>query len=492
MLSRRHTTLIAIFTGCVLAVANAHAQALFQPPGANLTYGDVTHGMRAQSAASNPAAAAAELARQGDTARSGTVLSLGAGIEYGNIQEIWDFYDEVAQAYKRSPPGTEVDAPGQLPEIKPDFDLDLDMIWDLLDPDIEDELNSIAREIATQTAILAVIKTEGYGKAWLAADAPFVFKNERWGGAWTMQLQWSGTSRAFGMLQPIEFDEDAARAAVQGWYDTEISRRPSTLNVGGQVQLLITTFGAVSFALQNDSLIASKSSRLFTLSTGYSRGVWSNGKGRLYLGGEVHLHDMRLSRFGVRFGDITDSKELFNEILDADFERDIRLGVDVGALWVAENYQLGAQLTSVNAPDFRFPDLLLDAVSYEPLIQQIRNDTIYTMERQLKLEASLFSPNRRWSLHLGVDANDAADPVGDDYQWLTASAGYNTESRWIPGIRAGYRQNLAGTEKTYVSLGATFFRFFNLDISSALNTTQIDGEKLPEGLMASLGFQINW
>jgi len=32
----------------------------------------------------------------------------------------------------------------------------------------------------------------------------------------------------------------------------------------------------------------------------------------------------------------------------------------------------------------------------------------------------------------------------------------------------------------------------NLDISSALDTATINGTKLPKGLMASIGFQINW
>lgn len=40
---------------------------VYQPPGTKLTYGDVTHGQRVQSASSNPAAAAADLARGGRT-----------------------------------------------------------------------------------------------------------------------------------------------------------------------------------------------------------------------------------------------------------------------------------------------------------------------------------------------------------------------------------------------------------------------------------------
>jgi hypothetical protein len=38
----------------------------------------------------------------------------------------------------------------------------------------------------------------------------------------------------------------------------------------------------------------------------------------------------------------------------------------------------------------------------------------------------------------------------------------------------------------------TMFRIINLDIASALDATKIDGRKLPEGLMFSMGFQVNW
>lgn len=484
---------LALFVGLVLLRTDeASAQAIFQPPGSNLTYGDVTHGMRAQSASTNPAAAAADLARQEDNARSGTVVSGAFGLEYGNIQNLWDFYDQVAAAYKPSDPGANITAPGQLPALKPGNGIDLDGLWDLVDPDVQDELNAVVREVARQSAILALIATEGYGKAWVAADAPFVFANEYWGGAWTMQLHWSGTSKAYGIAQPIEFSEDTARAVIQDWIDTEVANRPPTLQVGGQVELVIDALGAVKFVLKNDSYIASKSSQLTSLSTGYSRAAWSNSAGALYLGGEAHLYTLQLSRFAVRFGDITDSEKLFDAIRNADFESDTRMGVDFGALWLGENYQLGAQVTNLNEPDFAFPGINIDAFTNTDIIDGIQRDRIYTMTRQTKLEASLFSEDRRWSWHLGVDANSARDPVGDEFQWMTAAAGYQMDGRWIPNIRVGFRQNLAGTEKTYASLGLTMFNVVNLDISSALDTTVINGTKLPEAVMASLGVQFSW
>lgn len=114
------------------------------------------------------------------------------------------------------------------------------------------------------------------------------------------------------------------------------------------------------------------------------------------------------------------------------------------------------------------------------------------MRSQLKLEGSIFSANRRWSAHLGLDANSTIDPVGDEFQWATLAASYNSDSRWFHGVRFGLRKNLAGAEIAYGSLGITAFKFFNLDISSAFDSVKIDGQTLPQGLMASIGFEIGW
>ena len=319
-----------------------------------------------------------------------------------------------------------------------------------------------------------------------------MFSKPRWGGAWTVQLHWSGTSRAFGLVENIEFDEDQARAAIQEWFDTEVANRPNALQVGGQVYLLLDALGNVQLSLQNDSALVYKATQMVTASTGYSRAVLSNEAGTLFIGGEAHLHDMRLSGLGVRFGDMTDSGELFDQIRNADYERDTRFSVDAGLLWVADTYQLGAQLTSLNEPGFEFPDIDIDPFTNESIIRQIEQGRTYTMERQLKLEATLFGREQKWSWHLGLDANAARDPVGDEFQWFTLSGGFDTGSRWFPNVRLGYRQNLAGTEKSYASLGMTMFKYVNVDIASALNTTKIDGRKLPEGLMFSLGFEVSW
>ena len=44
----------------------------------------------------------------------------------------------------------------------------------------------------------------------------------------------------------------------------------------------------------------------------------------------------------------------------------------------------------------------------------------------------------------------------------------------------------------YVGIGVTAFKILNFDISSALHTVKIDGKKLRQGLMGSIGVQFSW
>ncbi len=488
----RHS--LVLLGGLLLCPAHGPAQSLLQPPGSNLTYGDVTHGLRVQSAIGNPAAAAAVL-RRGDAASvQGAAISIAGGLEYGNVQDIFDTIDELAEAFRPSAPGSGGGGPGQDPDDKPpDGGINLGDLLDALDPDTVAAIEAAADEVTTLSALLAFIAVEGYGKAWLAADAPLLLRGGEGGGAWTLGLNWYGSARAFGLTEPVVFSIADARARLDEYIASNPINLPARIPLSQSVVLnSVPDQNRVSLQLENDSSLVTKSVQLFDLSAAYSRPVWTGDRGELYAGAELHAYFMRLSRLSVRFGDITDSEELFEEILDADFRDSTRAGIDVGALWVTDRYQLGATLTNVNEPKFEFNDVNLVPYRFSDIIDFLRGDRVYRMDRQLRLEASLFSEDRRWSVHVGVDANAATDPLGDDFQWATLSAGLETPKWWAPSLRAGFRHNLAGTELSYLSLGATLFRFVNVDVSSALDTVSISGDTLPRGLMASVGFQLVW
>lgn len=480
-----HSSILACVS--TLTCAAAVAGTPYQPSGMNLTYGNVSHGQSLYSASNNPAAAAAELARAGGTAPSAMAFAGAAGIEYGNVQELFDLYDRISAPYVPSDPGD--GGPVTLPE----GGINLGDILDNLDPEYSAALDAIAAEVATQAALLAVIATEGYGKAWYSADIPVVLGKEYLGGAWTFGVNWSGASKAKGYTVPLDFDPADAIQAISDWLALDPADRPIQLPVGADFLLTRDPgTGDVAIQFRNDSSLITKSARTTEVNLGYGWDVWKGDSGQLFLGATARIYSMQLSRLAVRFGDLTDSQELFDSIRNADYNTDQRVGLDFGGLWVARNYQVGAQWTNLNEPDFVFPAVDLGTYTDEGAIGFLTADRVYTMDRQLKLEASFFSDDRDVSVNLGIDADPVTDPLGDKYQWFTVSAGMRMDSWWLPGARIGYRQNMSGTELGYLSLGVTAFKYLNIDIASALDSVKIDGTKLPQGLMGSIGFQVNF
>ena len=159
---------------------------------------------------------------------------------------------------------------------------------------------------------------------------------------------------------------------------------------------------------------------------------------------------------------------------------------------MGERFQFGANWTNLNEPEFTCPDADLSAYHDDDVIYQLTQDRTYTMEQQLKLEASLFPSNPRWSLHFGLDANDTQDPMGDAFQWFTASGGWTSASNWLRNARVGYRRNLFGSELSYVSGGFTAFKWFNVDLALEIDRVKIKGDDLPRGVIFSMGFQIDF
>jgi len=480
---------LATALSALLLTIPASAEPVYQPPGANLTYGNVTHGQRILSTTSNPAAAAADVLRGGGKAASGTVVSVVAGIEYGNVQEIFDTIDELSKGFEPTDPG------GGVGPVNPIEPIDIGKIIDTNFPDFREVVGEVAKEVATQSAILAIIAAEGHGKAFVSADAPFVIGTEVLGGAWTFGVNWSGTSKALGLGHPIVFDFDQVLEDIKNNYDPSQTPdgRPRLYDLSGDVNIFVDqATGSYGINFANDSSLLTKAAKTLELSLGYSWLATKTEKGNLFFGIEGKYYDLALSRLSVRFGDITDSQELFDSIRNSEFKNDQGFGFDFGTLWVGGNYQLGATLTNINEPKFEFPDVDLSPYTNPKAIEILLRDKTYTKERQLKLEASYFTTNRRWTVNLGLDANDVEDPVGDDFQWFTFSAGYATDSWWLPGVRFGYRQNLAGTELKYLGVGVTAFKILNIDIASTLDQVTIDGTKLPQGLIASIGFDISF
>jgi hypothetical protein len=115
------------------------------------------------------------------------------------------------------------------------------------------------------------------------------------------------------------------------------------------------------------------------------------------------------------------------------------------------------------------------------------------MKPQLEMEGAFYSESQNWILNASLDGNAVQDPVGRDFQWATLSAAYATNSWWIPGVRVGYRTNLAGSKLSYVTGGLTMFEALSLDIAYGLkSTTDNSGNSIPRSAMINLGLQMTF
>jgi len=481
----------------ILVMGISEAAQPYQPPGSNLIYGDVTHGQRVLSAATNPAAAAAEIHRSDDKARTGTLFSVGAGLEYGNVDDLFDVIDSVSAYMTPTEPGPDEPelppAPGQLPTDKPTFGMVIDHIKNIDDPDFQDTMDKVVDQTIFLGTTLALLAVEGYGKLHVGGDIPVVIGKEFLGGAWTFNLNVTGTSKAFGVVESIEFNADVALAELEAAYNLTPDDPPTRFDLTGGVELTIDpATGDVSLYFNNDTLLLTRSAIVSEFAIGYSRQAANWGDGKLYWGTTARYFLTRLSRLSTRFGDITDSDELFDSIRHADYRNDNEFGVDFGLLWVDRNYSLGATLTNINEPAFRFPEVDTSIYRSDKIIDFLEQDTEWVMTRQLKLEGSLFTADRRWTLNAAFDTDAVRDPMRDHYQWATVSAGYATGSWWIPGVRVGYRKNLEGSKLGYLGAGVTLFKVLNLDVASTTDSVRISGTELPRGLIVNLGVEISF
>lgn len=479
----------------VLLAGSAVADPIYQPSGPALVYGDVTYGKRLSSATGNPAAAAAAIGlAENGRARSGTLFAVGAGLEYGNVQDLFDVIDKVSERFAPSDPVPgEPPPPGQDPDEKPPGGIEIGDILDLLDPDLVETIGAVADEVTKLGALLAIIKVEGYGKLHASADLPVVIGREFWGGAWTMDLNVTGTSKAFGIVQEIEFDANTALAELEAAFNLQPGDPVTTFDLTGGVSLTVDpSTGKVRLSFDNDSLLLTRSAVVTEFALGYGRPAKTWDSGTLFWGAKAKYFNTRLSRLSTRFGDITDSDELFDSIRNADFRTVPGVGFDFGLLWASRRYQLGATLVNINEPSFNFPEVDTSTFTDQRFIDGLADDTKLTFERQLKLEGSLYSVNRRWSLNAALDVNAVRDPMQDHYQWATISAGYTTESWWIPGARIGYRKNLEGSQLGYIGAGLTLFKVVNLDVATSVDTVSISGNTLPRGLIVNLGVEISF
>ena len=235
---------------------------------------------------------------------------------------------------------------------------------------------------------------------------------------------------------------------------------------------------------------------------GYSQMLIRTPVGELIGGVKANFHRIALGRsLAVLTDENDDAEDVFIDSLTDDKKASSGVGIDLGAIWVSQRYQLGATLANINQPTFDFEDLgscsglsgssLTSCNAANALASdgKLSLSQRYKMEAQATLDGAITSRNRQWILAASYDVNGVKDPVGDDYQWGVISLAYFSDSVFAPGVRVGYRENFAGTKLSYVTAGLTFFRRLNVDLAYGLE--KIEGDSvLPRSMALSVGYDM--
>ena len=250
-----------------------------------------------------------------------------------------------------------------------------------------------------------------------------------------------------------------------------------------------------------------KTAALAQLSINYAHNLTSAFRldplhGELEIGTRLNYFQARMYRSFVSFEDMAeddDDDDAFDKAVDdfTDYENSASaMGLDIGLLWHARNYQVGATLYNINEPRFDYPDLndfledrALDAAQSLAAAGKVTMAESAKLRRHAVLEAAVFNSSRNLMLNTWYTVGKASNLVNDEFQNVGVSAGYYTQSWLIPGVRLGYNKNLTGTELDIVSLGVTLFGIFNLDLAASTQTSSFDDDEAPRYIAFSFGFE---
>lgn len=459
--------------------------AAFTLTGPAQTNGGAYPGQTLTAGGFNPAAGAfaAQSAREGQSVVGR--LHIGGAIEYGNVEELFDLYDELSQAFEESDSGGGGGGGGD----PTDDGLQLPVI-DIDDPDLDALTEAIRERAARVGVVLALVASEGYANADLGTDFAMNFTQPWLGGHWGLSYQYGGSASAQGFLVPVELDVDQLRTELESAFNLTPTDPVTRFDLSGGLILTVDPAnGHASATFENDSLFAVRAAEQHVAAVDYNYVIPLAQEQQLILGSRAKYVSMGLTRVVLRVGDITDAEDIFDEIDNGDFRTTEKFGMDFGALLTGKQYTAGLSVRDAFEPTYEFNPVDTSGFTNPDLVALIESQTQFKQKAQWTADASVFTQDRRWSAGISYALNDVTDALGEEYQWLTVSGGWHPDSFWIPDLRLGYSANQAGTEVAIYNLGLTLFDYVDLDFSMSTDEVTIDGQNVPRGARASLGFQ---
>lgn len=454
---------------CVtLFCSQVSATPVYHPYGPNLTYGAVSNGQTIMSDITNPAAGAATMDSKGGGLRFGILSNIGFGVELGEVDGMSD----------------ELDA--ALNEVDNNFSNSTDA-------------TAVQQSIVNINDVMSRVEDDGYAKVFGSLSIPLmpiVVSANTLGGSLVIDANASFIGKLSAFSAPIDFS-DADRIAAQNHINANlVGGAPN--QTFGDLEIILPGGSVIDYNLLNDSSLVARIGGVVELALGYSTELMPFMGGKVYAGVRGKHYKVTLlqdfERISVEDTGQT-SEDYFDDLDLDDGKTSTGFGIDAGVLWVSDHLRAGATITNINEPDFEYNDFDTSGFADPNDASRFSGqyDSTYTMERQITVEAALTSQNKNWVIAGSLDLNEVMDPIGDKYQWMAVSAAYATDSWLLPGIRAGYRVNQAGSELSYLTGGVTLFKSLNLDIAYSPDKVEDDdGEEITRSVIVNLGLELTF
>lgn len=412
------------------------------PYGTNLTYGFNSNPQSILSNTNNPAAASAALRQEETQFRMGILSSVGVGLEVGQVDNFIDDIDAFDQTIN---------------------DLDIKEQAGTLTVQDIDDANAQFDDLLTTAA------TDGYFKVTAGIEVPFI--------------------------GPLVVGGDSL-----GSFTLD-----ANVYVTGRLGLLhdALVYNPVAQTFQANTALYVKAGQMTEISLGYGRQVVEYNGGNVFAGIRARVLNASMIKAVAGLETTNDAEQYLEDTMDKGTLDSSSVTFDLGALWVGEHYRYGLTMANITSPEFAYPSLGQNCASagtqddigncYTALSfgDQINLTESFVLDPQLTVEAAIYTESRNWVFNVAYDANAINDLVGDQYQWMTASAAY-TGGLWIPGARFSLRKNMAGEKLSYAGLGFTFFKVLNLDLMAATDKVTVDGSEIPRAVAFNLGLEINF
>lgn len=310
-----------------------------------------------------------------------------------------------------------------------------------------------------------------------------------------------------------------------------------TVNLSADVKMKLRTVGAdIFFVDDQKNRVADDSDQADDISTdlaafvkagafgelavGYSRelplaGLLPLPEGlRLSAGGRLKVVQGVLSKAVARVQD--DEDDNGNEEDDTAMDRALdnfddrkqtttSFGVDVGVMGEWKGFYGGLTVFNLIAPEFDYPELggdcdaiyldknsgaYKDCEAENSFGDQVGLTETYSDDTRLHAELGYRILESNWVIGGALDLNKVESVVGDEFQWASLTAGYESQNWWLPGFTLGLRQNLAGSELSFATASVGLLRVMRINLSYGLEQAEHEDESVPRGLAVGIGFEM--